>query len=139
LKFPVGARLNNYVSEFLVVRTYYRYYFDDWGINAQTANIELPIKLGYKFTLNPSYRFYTQTAAKYFAPFEQHVSTETYYTSDFDLSKFNSNQYGIGVRYTDLLGSFYGLKNVKLDYGYYRQTTGLDAHIVSLGIRFVFE
>lgn len=139
MKFPVGARFNWYVNEFLVVRTYYRYYFDDWRINSHTANIEFPIKIGYKFTLNPSYRFYSQTAADYFAPFEQHLSTETYYTSDYDLSKFTSNQYGFGVRYTDLLGSFFGLKNVTLDYGYYRRSTGLDAHIISLGVKFVFE
>jgi hypothetical protein len=34
---------------------------------------------------------------------EQHLSTEKYYTSDYDLSKFvSNNQYGLGLTYTDI-------------------------------------
>ncbi|NPA35666.1 MAG: DUF3570 domain-containing protein [Chlorobi bacterium] len=137
VKLPLGMRFNYYLNEHIVVRTYYRYYFDDWGINSHTANIELPVKLGMNFTLYPSYRYYTQTAADYFAPFEQHLSSEQYYTSDYDLSGFSANQYGFGVQYNDLLGNFMGLKNVNLTYNYYDRTTGLDAHIVSFGLKFV--
>ncbi|VAW24039.1 FIG00652834: hypothetical protein, partial [hydrothermal vent metagenome] len=45
LKIPIGARLNYYINEKVVLRTYYRYYSDDWGITSQTAEIELPIKI----------------------------------------------------------------------------------------------
>jgi len=138
LKIPLGIRFNYYISENIVVRTYYRFYMDDWGINSHTANIELPIKLGMNFTLYPTYRYYTQSAADYFAPFEQHLSTEQYYTSDYDLSKFTANQYGFGVQYNDLLGSFIGLKTININYNYYDRSTGLNAHIVSLGIKFAF-
>lgn len=143
LKFPIGLRLNYYVNEFLVVKTYYRYYFDDWGINSNTINIELPIKIGYKFTIYPNYRFYDQTAADYFAPFEQHISSEIYYTSDYDLSNFYSNQYGIGIKYTDIFTKGhiwkFRLKNIFLNYNYYERSTGLKAHIVSLGAKIIFE
>jgi hypothetical protein len=81
-KLAVGGRMNYYINEIFVLRTYYRYYTDDWGITSQTASIELPIKITDKFTLYPSYRFYNQTAADYFAPYEQHVSSEKFYTSD---------------------------------------------------------
>ena len=79
-KFPVGARLNYYVNEKVVLRSYYRYYSDDWDIQAHTASLEIPVKLSDKFTIFPMYRYYTQTQSKYFAPFEKHVSTEKYYT-----------------------------------------------------------
>ena len=143
LKIPVGMRLNFYINEFLVVRTYYRYYFDDWGINSNTFNIELPIKLSSHFTIYPSYRYYNQTAADYFAPYEQHLSTQTYYTSDFDLSEFNANQYGFGIKYYDALTKTkiwkIGLKNISLNYNYYSRTTGLNAHIISLGTKLILD
>ncbi len=138
-KIPIGARLNLYVTDFLTVRTYYRYYFDDWGINSHTVNIELLVKIGSKFTFYPTFRYYDQTATDYFAPFEQHLSTEKYYTSDYDLSKFSSKQYGFGIQYSDLLsGGHTGtvvLKNLTLNYGYYDRSTGLNAHIVSFGVK----
>ena len=73
-KVAIGGRLNWYLSESFTVRTFYRYYFDDWGINSHTASIEIPFKLSDKFTLYPSYRFYNQTAADYFYPYETSLS-----------------------------------------------------------------
>ena len=101
-KLPLGARLNYYINERFVLRTYYRYYSDNWDIQSHTANIELPIKISDRFTVFPTYRFYTQTQSKYYAPYELHLSTEKYYTSDADLSSFDANQYGFGVNYTDI-------------------------------------
>lgn len=143
LKIPIGLRLNQYITENLVLRFYYRYYFDDWGITGHTTDAELAIKIGTKFTIYPNYRLYTQTAADYFAPYEQHLSTQEFYTSDFDLSKFSSNQIGLGLKYTDIFTKShiwkFGLKNVSLDYNYYNRNTGLKAHIISFGIDFIID
>ncbi len=142
-KTPIGLRFNYYVNERLALRTYYRYYFDDWGITSHTASLEIPIKLGSRFTIYPSYRYYTQTAADYFAPFEEHLSTDEFYTSDYDLSEFEANQYGFGVSYTDIfakghIGKF-GIKNVDLRYHQYDRSTGLTSWIISGGIKFVMQ
>ena len=143
LKIPVGIRLNHYVNEFIVIKTYYRYYFDDWGITSNTFNVELPIKIGDKFTIYPNYRFYNQSKSDHFAPFEQHVSTSDFYTSDYDLSNFTSNQLGVGIKYTDILTQGhiwkFGLKNITLNYNYYQRNTGLKAHIISLGAKFILD
>ncbi|MCF6180664.1 DUF3570 domain-containing protein [Lutibacter sp.] len=143
LKIPFGARFNYFINEKLTLRTYYRYYSDDWGINSQTASIEIPFKISDKFTLYPSYRYYTQTAAKYFAPYEKHLSTEQFYTSDYDLSKYNSSQIGFGISYTDIFTERkiwkLGLKSVDLKYSNYKRNTGLSAGIVSLGFKFVMN
>ncbi|UOB16760.1 DUF3570 domain-containing protein [Abyssalbus ytuae] len=140
-KVPIGGRLNYYLNDIFTIRTYYRYYFDDWGINSHTANIEVPIKLGDKFTVYPMYRFYNQTAADYFAPKEQHLSTEEFYTSDYDLSDFDSHQYGLGISYKDIFTSTriwkFGLKSVDLRFNQYSRSDGLDAFIVGFGIKFV--
>jgi hypothetical protein len=142
-KLPVGARFNYYLNEIISLRTYYRYYYDDWGITSHTANVELPIKISDKFTLYPTYRYYTQTAADYFAPYEQLLSTNEFYTSDYDLSEFNSNQFGFGISYTDIFTSRriwkLGLKSVDLKYSNYKRNTGLTAGIISAGFKFVMD
>lgn len=142
-KVPVGVRLNQYLNEKFVLRTYYRYYYDDWGIQSNTVNAELAIKFGQKFTIYPNYRFYNQTEADYFAPFDESLSTDKYYTSDYDLSKFNANQFGLSLKYTDIFTKNrlwrFGLKNLTLDYNHYKRNTGFKAHIVSFGAKFIFD
>jgi len=142
-KIPIGLSFNYYINETFTLRTYYRYYYDDWGINSHTANIEIPIKINSKFTLYPSYRYYNQTAADYFEPFEEHVSTERYYTSDYDLSKFSANQYGFGISYADIFAKWhiknFGLKNIDLKYNNYERNSGLTANIISLGFKFAMD
>jgi len=143
LKIPIGTRLNYYLNEVVALRTYYRYYYDDWGITSHTANIELPIKISDTFTLYPSYRYYTQTAADYFAPFEQLVSSSDFYTSDYDLSEFNSNQFGFGISYTDIFTKRriwkFGLKSININYSSYKRNTGLKAGIINAGLKFVMD
>ncbi len=140
-KTAIGGRLNYFINEMFVLRTYYRYYFDDWGISSHTASIEIPIKITDKFTLYPSYRFYNQTAADYFYLYNVALSAEEFYTSDFDLSKFSSNQYGFGISYTDIFAKFhiadFGLKSVDLKYDYYKRDTGLHYSLISAGFKFI--
>lgn len=142
-KIPFGARLNYYVNERITIRTYYRYYWDNWDISSHTLSVELPLKLNEKFTIFPMYRYYSQQQSKYFAPFEKHFSTEEYYTSDYDLSSFNANQYGFGLNYVDIFTNFsiwkFGLKNIDFRFNHYSRNDGLKANIGSLGFKFVME
>ncbi|UOY05524.1 DUF3570 domain-containing protein [Muricauda sp. SCSIO 64092] len=142
-KLPIGARLNYYLNDLAIIRTYYRFYYDDWGIIAHTANLEIPLKLGDRFTLYPNYRFYSQTAADHFFEREQAISTLDFYTSDFDLSKYTAHQYGMGVRYKDIFTKtkflIFGLRTVDLRFAYYDRSTQLDATIVTLGTTFVID
>jgi len=140
-KIPLGIRMNYYINEMFVLRSYYRYYYDDWGLNAHTVNLDLPVKLTRAFTLTPSYRFYSQNQVNYFSPYETHLSTENYFTSDYDLSKFNSQQYSLALNYADIFTKFklttFGLKNINLRYSHYERSDGLNANIISLGVKFV--
>ncbi|WP_062061136.1 DUF3570 domain-containing protein [Aquimarina longa] len=142
-KVALGGRVHYYLNEIITVRTFYRYYTDNWGINSHTASIEVPIKITDKFTVYPSYRWYNQTAADYFAPFNKHLSTTRFYTSDYDLSDFDANQYGFGISYTDIFTKFhiwkFGLKSIDLRFRQYERSTGLSASLFSGGISFVIE
>jgi hypothetical protein len=142
-KLPIGARLHYYINERFVLRTYYRFYSDNWGIQSHTASIELPIKLTDRFTVFPMYRYYTQTASDYFAPINTHLSSDRYYTSDYDLSAFDANQYGFGVNYTDIFTGAkiwkFGLKNIDFRYNHYDRSDGLQADIASLAFKFLMQ
>ncbi|MDR5592048.1 DUF3570 domain-containing protein [Christiangramia sp. SM2212] len=143
LKLAIGGRLNYYLNEIFVLRSYYRFYIDDWGISSHTANIEVPVKISQSFTLYPSYRYYNQSASDYFAGYEQHFSTGDFYTSDFDLSEYNANQFGFGLKYTDIFTRFniggFGLKSIDLKYNYYERNTGLSANMIAGGFNFVMQ
>ncbi|MEZ4685803.1 MAG: DUF3570 domain-containing protein [Bacteroidia bacterium] len=143
LKVAIGGRLNYYINENVVARTFYRYYFDDWGITSHTASVELPVKLGSSWTIYPAYRFYNQTAADYFAPYDEHLSTSMFYTSDYDLSQYTANQYSLGFTYKDIFAKGHiwrlGIKSISLNYYYYQRNTGLTAHLISGGIKFVLD
>lgn len=139
-KVAAGGRLNYYINEKVTIRSFYRYYFDDWGITSHTASVEIPIKLGDKFTIYPSYRYYQQTAADYFQPYNQHLSTAEFYTSDFDLSTYSSNQFGFGISYTDIFTKFrlwkVGLKSIDLKVYQYDRDTSFSSTIVTTGFKF---
>ncbi|MFT7667051.1 MAG: hypothetical protein ACI9O8_001396 [Patiriisocius sp.] len=142
-KIAVGGRLNYYLNEVFVLRSYLRYYIDNWGISSYTASLEVPIKLGNLFTLYPSYRYYNQSESEYFYRANEALSTDEFYTSDYDLSGFNANQFGFGVSYTDiftkakLLG--YGIKSIDINGSYYERSSSLSYFMVSGGIKFVQE
>jgi hypothetical protein len=142
-KYPVGARLNYYISDAIILRSYARYYNDSWGVSGLTAEIELPISLGLNWALFPSFRHYSQSAADYFYPKEMATSSAQYYTSDFDLASFTSQQWGFGVRYKDLLSQFslwkIGLKSIELRYIHYNRSNGLQFDQTALGVNFEID
>jgi len=104
-KVPVGLRLNYFIAPYLIAKFYYRYYFDDFGIKAHTASIELPIKPNRSIAITPFYRYHTQTASDYFKPYGFHSVNDSYYTSDYDLANIESNRVGLELRYSPLLKS----------------------------------
>ncbi|WP_127127412.1 DUF3570 domain-containing protein [Pseudoflavitalea rhizosphaerae] len=137
-KLPLGIRASYFLGDHFIVRAYYRYYQDDWGISSHTANIELPVKITPFFSVSPFYRFYNQTAVKYFAPYGTHTAAEQFYTSNYDLSAFNSNFFGAGIRLAPpkpILGIRH-LNMLELRYGRYTKNIQMNANIVSLNLRF---
>lgn len=150
LKIPVGIRLNRYVTDWLVARMYYRFYWDDWGVTAHTASLELPIKINRFFSIAPYYRFHMQTEAQYFQPYKMHDVQSEFYTSDYDLSALTSHSIGVALNYQPAGGiakvklpyfkdSYFKVKSVDVKYSHYLRNTGLSANIISAGIGFTIE
>lgn len=135
-KLPLGFRLNYFAGDRIILRSYYRFYTDNWGSNANTASLEIAFKITPFFSLAPSYRYYTQSASKYFAPLKEHATTDTYYTSNYEYAQFQSNFYGLNLRLAPpkgLLG-VHGLHDLELRYGHYTQTTQLVSDVISLSL-----
>jgi len=138
MKIPLGFRANYFIGDKVILRSFYRYYHDDWGLTAHTVEVEAPVKVTPFFSITPFYRYYKQTAVDYFAPYKTHISSNQYYTSNFDLSAFNSNFYGAGIRLTPPKGVFgiQQLNMLELRYGHYTRTNGLNSDIVSMNLKF---
>ena len=105
-KIPVAMYSSYYMNDRSILRFYYRFYTDDFDINAHTVQIETPIKISPSIVISPFYRIHTQEEAKYFEPFAIHNPNAEYYTSDYDLSGFNSHKLGFGIKYSPLFGFF---------------------------------
>lgn len=146
-KVPLSARLNIYPFDNVVMRSYYRYYWDDFGIKAHTVELEVPLKLSDAFTLAPFYRHHIQTGANFFAPYGEHFSDEVFYSSDYDLSAFSSNKVGMGIKYYPSYGlarskpffpaqRLFMVKYIEFRGAYYQRSTGMNAFIGSLNVGF---
>ncbi len=93
--------------------------------------------------MSPFYRYYTQTASKYFAPLYQHKvdaignPKEAYFTSNYAASAFSSNYLGLGMRSAPP-GGFNNtyLASLEVRFGHYVQTTDLNSNVISLHFTF---
>ncbi|MBS1606545.1 MAG: DUF3570 domain-containing protein [Bacteroidetes bacterium] len=136
-KLPIGLRLNYFLGDGVILRGYYRYYWDNWGVRAHTASLEASVKITPFFSVTPFYRYYTQTAADYFAPYGAHAHSDTYYSSNYSLAHFNSNFFGGGFRIAPPKGVFgTHMTSLEIRYGHYTQTTDLVSDVISLHLQF---
>ncbi len=137
-KLPIGFRANYFLGDNIILRSYYRYYLDNWGTRANTASLEVAYKVSPFFSISPFYRYYTQSAARYFAPYEAASPTQNYFTSNYEYAKFTSQFFGVGFRIAPPAGVFgwQGLHELEIRYGHYTQSTDLVSDVISLNLGF---
>ncbi len=137
-KIPLAVRASYFLGDNVIIRAYYRYYTDDWKLTSHTADIEVPVKISPFFSVSPFYRYYSQSAVKYFNGYGMHTGSEEFYTSNYDLSKFNSSFFGMGFRFAPPNGVF-GISHfnmMEIRYGHYNRSTNLTSDIISINIRY---
>jgi hypothetical protein len=137
-KIPLGVRVSYFAGDKFILKGFYRYYKDNWGLAAHTLEIETPVKINPQFSITPFYRYYTQTAIDYFKAKQLHAISEKYYSSNYDLSAFNSNFYGAGFKLMPLNGVL-GIKKINMiefRYGHYSRSNGLSSNILSMNLKF---
>ena len=138
LKIPIGLRANYFLGDKVILRAFYRYYTDNWGLHAHTASLEVPFKVTPFISISPFYRYYIQTAVNYFEAYKQHTAADQYYTSNHDLSAFSSNFYGAGIRLTPPKGvlGIQRLNMLEIRYGHYTKNIGMQSDIISFNLKF---
>ena len=136
-KLPIALRLNWFATRQLLLRSYYRFYTDNWGLTAHTIELETSIKFNAFFSIIPFYRYYVQNGVFWFNPYGQNLPTAEFYTSDFDLSSFTAHQFGIGLNWRPVRGIHafnskgYGWQALQLKSGTYLRSDGLRAFFLS--------
>jgi len=75
----------------------YRYYWDDWSIGANTLDLLYDQRVGTDWVVSPLVRLYTQSHATFFS--YQFAAPQTYMSSDYRLSAFDSILGGLTVSY----------------------------------------
>ncbi len=148
VKIPLGLRMNAYLGDRFVVRTFNRVYWDTWDVKAFTSELEVVVKVTDWLKMYPLYRYHIQTQARYFAPHNVHTVGETFFTSDYDLSGFTAHKFGGGIDIAPL----YGISRMKLKkerlllwksmsfrYVNYLRSDGLKAWALTAGFDFKIE
>lgn len=137
VKLPIGLRLNYFLGDNVILRGYYRFYIDNWGVKSHTASLEVPVKITPFFSISPFYRYYIQTASRYFAPFKVHTPADDYYTSNYALSAFSGQYLGASFRLAPPGGVLNKhLSVLEIRYGHYTETTNLVSNLIALDMTF---
>ncbi|HEU5181386.1 MAG TPA: DUF3570 domain-containing protein [Candidatus Polarisedimenticolia bacterium] len=87
-------KLGHYFESRGALRMTYRYYWDDWKIDAHTLGLEFDQRIGKKLILSPQLRLYRQGAASFFA--YEFAAPQPAMSSDYRLSSFWSWLVGLG-------------------------------------------
>ncbi|GLU57194.1 DUF3570 domain-containing protein [Dyadobacter frigoris] len=137
-KFPVSLRLNYFMGSRTILKLNYGFYWDSFDILGNSIELEAAVKISSQWTIAPFFRYYKQSGSDYFKPYKQHNISEKYYTSDYDLSSFQTYKPGINLRF---LPSQYLTKRISFDelnlrYTYFHRSNGLNAHIITLALKF---
>lgn len=145
-KLPFSLRLHYFGGDRWVLRSFYRFYMDNFQLFAHTASLEVSWKMSPFFSVYPFYRFHTQTAAYFFQPYGEHLNSASYYSSDWDLAEISSHKVGVGIHYAPLYGVLRAkinlfrrkaiFQSVDLRGARYLRSDGLNAWLFSLQAAF---
>ena len=140
-KSSLGLRGNYFLGGRTIFKTGISVYKDDFGILGIAFENETSLKVSDKVTLSPFFRIYHQEGSPFFASYAQQDPLAKYYTSDYDLSTFNSYKAGLSLRYAPFIyiGKRAIFNEVNLRYAFYYRSNALMAHILSLVMNLSFE
>jgi hypothetical protein len=134
-RHTLSARLRQALPASTFLEADYRWYSDDWDVQSNTVSVGLSHYFRPQFLLGFGYRRYDQTGAYFWAP--QYTGSPQYYTADFRLEPFTSNNY-TGRLEIAPKGSWWMLPEgtgFLVEYERYEADNGFHAAIVSTGLR----
>jgi hypothetical protein len=140
-RYPLALRLHYFAGDITIIKAGAGAYQDNFGIKAGYIDLEMALKITRMVSLSPFARYYRQSAAAYFEPYGTHNPFDSFYTSDFDLSQFQTYTTGLTLRYAPLkyMGKRSIFNEVKLRYTFFKRTDHLTSHIFTAAFGFTKE
>jgi len=115
----LSANFLYYLPYRAALKASYRYYTDDWEIDAHTAEIAYTHPFWDKWIMEFSYRYYQQTDAEFYADLFQRPDQQNFVGRDKELSEFSDHTIGFGISY-DVLDKGWGyLDRATLNFRYH--------------------
>jgi hypothetical protein len=123
-----SARLRHYFGGVgAALHVDYRYYYDDWEIEAHTLELAWQQVLGESWRVSPALRWYSQSQAFFYAPYYGSARSDGYASSDYRLSPYGaisarldlrkaigSWQLGVGAEWYDA-DADYAVESVRVE------------------------
>ena len=100
-QYAASARLRYFVKQMkAALHIDYRYYLDDWSVEAHTLELSWNQKLPSGWRLSPSIRYYSQESARFYAPFFSEAPASGFHSSDYRLATYGALSYRLSVNKT---------------------------------------
>jgi hypothetical protein len=134
-RHTLSARVRQALPADTYLEADYRRYSDDWAVKSNTFSVGVSHHFGPRWLVNAAYRRYGQTGAFFWAP--EYTGVPQYYTADFRLEPFTSNDYSGRIEITPKV-KLLGLPDdmaLMVQYERYSADNGFAAAIVSTGLR----
>jgi hypothetical protein len=140
LRTAVFGQIDRYLTTRSSVSLGGRYYGDDWGIHAGTADLMFNQYIGDHLIVRYRYRRYMQTAASFYRElYATEDGIDGYRTADYKLQEFASNLFGIkvSVPFEGWVGRLDGLL-LDLKYERYFDSHSFAANVLETGFSWPF-
>jgi Protein of unknown function (DUF3570) len=131
-----ALQLNQHVPRtHSTIKLTYRYYVDDFNLQAHTPGIMLYQWIGRRFYLRAMYRYHWQKGVVFYTTGTRTgIPDDTPITADSDLAPFSAHQFGMkAVVYLTAPRSLRGAQYLDAGYSRYQRTNDLRVNVFSLG------
>lgn len=134
-RFSLSLKWNSFVGGRVIVKNTAYAYADNFGVLAASLKHETAFKINPIVTVLGDVKLYAQQASDYFAPHQEHEITDLYYTSDYDMSQFQTVKLGTGFKFRPHLYKTQPRINlITLRYHHYLRSNSLRSHAISFAI-----
>jgi hypothetical protein len=100
-QYAASARLRYFVNDAkAAVHLDYRYYLDDWSVEAHTLEFSWKQRLPSGWRLSPAIRYHSQESASFYAPYFTDSPASGFYSSDYRLATYGALSYKISLNKT---------------------------------------
>jgi len=131
--YGVNIKYITMLGDEVSAKTNYRFYTDDWDINSHTLDADIYYEANKNITLGAGVRYYTQNEASFYNKDKNFFTNEEFASSDERLSTFDALTYKASVDFKQNDSISYNLGGE-----FYSQSTGLDATMITAGIKYKF-